>query len=240
MSLKHLGKKESKRKKTGIRILDKIIRNESNIPYGSDFWNVYDFMYLDQNKLPVLKVLEIEIPSSSKYSIESKSMKLFLNEYYKKSFKSEALIIKSIKQKFDAFIEHPVKIKFIKKFAKEPSSVDLNKYKLVSTKKRKLYKFSGFRSICPVTSQPDFACIFILCDKSLNTAWLKRYLISFKEQGDFHEQCIESIYSKLYEQYKPKNLEICGRFQRRGGIDINPVRGNSKKKLFGNFRVFNQ
>ena len=240
MSLKYLGKKESKRKKTGIKILDKIIRNESNIPYGSDFWNVYDFMYLDQNKLPVLKVLEIEIPSSSKYSIESKSMKLFLNEYYKKSFKSEALIIKSIKQKFDAFIEHPVKIKFIKKFAKEPSSVDLNKYKLVSTKKRKLYKFSGFRSICPVTSQPDFACIFILCDESLNTAWLKKYLISFKEQGDFHEQCIESIYSKLYEQYKPKNLEICGRFQRRGGIDINPVRGNSKKKLFGNFRVFNQ
>ena len=197
-------------------------------------------MYLDQNKLPVLKVLEIEIPSSSKYSIESKSMKLFLNEYYKKSFKSEALIIKSIKQKFDAFIEHPVKIRFIKKFAKEPSSVDLNKYKLVSTKKRKLYKFSGFRSICPVTSQPDFACIFILCDESLNTAWLKKYLMSFKEQGDFHEQCIESIYSKLYEQYKPKNLEICGRFQRRGGIDINPVRGNSKKKLFGNFRVFNQ
>ena len=240
MSLKHLGKKESKRKKTGIRILDKIIRNESNIPYGSDFWNVYDFMYLDHNKLPVLKVLEIEIPSSSKYSIESKSMKLFLNEYYKKSFKSEALIIKSIKQKFDVFIEHPVKIKFIKKFAKEPSSVDLNKYKLVSTKKRKLYKFSGFRSICPVTSQPDFACIFILCDESLNTAWLKKYLMSFKEQGDFHEQCIESIYSKLYEQYKPKNLEICGRFQRRGGIDINPVRGNSKKKLFGNFRVFNQ
>ena len=150
------------------------------------------------------------------------------------------MIIKSIKQKFDVFIEHPVKIKFIKKFAKEPSSVDLNKYKLVSTKKRKLYKFSGFRSICPVTSQPDFACIFILCDESLNTAWLKKYLISFKEQGDFHEQCIESIYSKLYEQYKPKNLEICGRFQRRGGIDINPVRGNSKKKLFGNFRVFNQ
>lgn len=240
MSLKHLGKKESKRKKTGIRILDKIVRNESNIPYGSDFWNVYDFMYLDQNKLPVLKVLEIEIPSSSKYSIESKSMKLFLNEYYKKSFKSEALIIKSIKQKIDVFIEHPVKIKFIKKFAKEPSSVDLNKYKLVSTKKRKLYKFSGFRSICPVTSQPDFACIFILCDEPLNTAWLKKYLISFKEQGDFHEQCIESIYSKLYEKYKPKNLEICGRFQRRGGIDINPVRGNSKKKLFGNFRVFNQ
>ena len=205
MSLKHLGKKESKRKKTGIRILDKIVRNESNIPYGSDFWNVYDFMYLDQNKLPVLKVLEIEIPSSSKYSIESKSMKLFLNEYYKKSFKSEALIIKSIKQKFDAFIEHPVKIKFIKKFAKEPSSVDLNKYKLVSTKKRKLYKFSGFRSICPVTSQPDFACIFILCDEPLNTEWLKEYLMSFKEQGDFHEQCVESIYSKLYEKYNTYN-----------------------------------
>ncbi len=240
MSLKHLGKKESKRKKTGIQILDKIIRNESNIPYGSDFWNIYDFMYLDQNELPVLKVLEIEIPSSSKYSIESKSMKLFLNEYYKKSFKSEALIIKSIKEKFDAFIEHPVKIRFIKKFTKEPSSVDLNKYKLVSTKKRKLYKFSGFRSICPVTSQPDFACIFILCDEPLNTVWLKKYLISFKEQGDFHEQCIESIYSKIHEKYKPMNLEICGRFQRRGGIDINPFRGNSKKKLFGNFRVFNQ
>ena len=167
-------------------------------------------------------------------------MKLFLNEYYKKSFKSEALIIKSIKQKFDAFIEHPVKIRFIKKFAKEPSSVDLNKYKLVSTKKRKLYKFSGFRSICPVTSQPDFACIFILCDESLNTAWLKKYLISFKEQGDFHEQCIETIFNDIKSNYEMKHLEVCGRFQRRGGIDINPSRGTHIKKLFINFREFNQ
>ena len=45
---------------------------------------------------------------------------------------------------------------------------------------------------------------------------------------------------RLEKKHHPNHLEVCGRFQRRGGIDINPVRGNKKLILFKNFREFNQ
>ena len=112
--------------------------------------------------------------------------------------------------------------------------------RLKKTPTKKIIKFNGFRSICPVTSQPDFANIYIYSDKSICTSWLKKYLISFANHGGFHEQCIELIFKTLKNDFSINHLEVCGRFQRRGGIDINPIRGTHNKKLFVNFREFNQ
>ena len=67
------------------------------IKYGHDIWNIYDFLYLDNTKTPKLKILEIIIPASSSYTVESKSMKLYLNEYYKKTFKNDADVLKKLK-----------------------------------------------------------------------------------------------------------------------------------------------
>ena len=63
---------------------------------------------------------------------------------------------------------------------------------------------------------------------------------SFKESGEFHEQCIEDIFSKLQSKYSQEKFEVCGRFLRRGGIDINPIRSSKKSLFFKNFRAFNQ
>ena len=63
---------------------------------------------------------------------------------------------------------------------------------------------------------------------------------SFANHGGFHEQCIELIFKTLKNDLSINHLEVCGRFQRRGGIDINPIRGSHNKKLFVNFREFNQ
>jgi 7-cyano-7-deazaguanine reductase len=100
--------------------------------------------------------------------------------------------------------------------------------------------FDGFRSICPVTSQPDFAKIYIYTNAKVDINSIKHFLISFKEKGEFHEQCIEYIFADLQNKYPDNDLEICGRFLRRGGIDINPIRSSKKKFFFKNFRVFNQ
>ena len=234
-----LGKNVSKLKLKGSKILDKIKRNQSNIKYGVDIWNIYDFLYLN-NKIPALKVLEIRIPSSSAHIIESKSMKLYLNSFYRQSFKKEKEILKMIKNDIEALIKSKIDIKFIDKFAKEPSYIDLNTYKPKKIRRNKIIKFNGFRSICPVTSQPDFASIYIYSDVSINTQWLLEYLISFQNKGDFHEECIESIFIEISNIYNCKHLEVCGRFQRRGGIDINPIRANKNKFLVKNFREFNQ
>ena len=71
--------------------------------------------------------------------------------------------------------------------------ININKLKLKSSPNKKVLKFNGFRSICPVTSQPDFANIYIYSDKSIETSWLVKYLMSYANHGGFHEQCIETV-----------------------------------------------
>ena len=239
MKSKILGKDTSNLKLKGLKLLEKIKRKKTDIKYGIDIWNVYDFLYLD-NDLPSLKVLEIIIPSATSFTIESKSMKLYLNSFYNQSFKSEKNIIQQIKNDLEGLLKAKIKISFIKKFNLQPSYVNLNNYKINQTKINTVLKFNGFRSICPVTSQPDFANVYIYSNTSINVKWLIKYLISFQNKGHFHEQCIDDIFLKIMNKYKCNHLEVCGRFQRRGGIDINPIRGTNKKILFHNFREFNQ
>ena len=197
-------------------------------------------MYLDVNKVPHLVVLEIIIPSDSDLIIESKSMKLYLNHFYNKTYRTKKDILKIIKKDIETKIKSKIKVKFLTKFSNEPNTVNLNSLKSKLTPSKKILKFNGFRSICPVTSQPDFANIYIYTDKSVDTKWLKKYLMSFVDHGGFHEQCIELIFTEIKSRFHIKHIEVCGRFQRRGGIDINPIRGTQKTKLFKNFRQFNQ
>ena len=67
-----------------------------------------------------------------------------------------------------------------------------------------------------------------------------RLLISYHNHGGFHEECMNNIFVDIRKKYKASVLQICGRFQRRGGIDINPIRSTSENFLFSNFREFNQ
>ena len=239
MKTKHLGKNNNK-PLSGYKILDPILRNINGMSYGHDIWNAYEFSYLDSNKLPTLKVLEIKIPSSSKFIVESKSLKLYLNSFYKKTFINEKQVLSWIKKDLTKITKTDVEIGFVNKFHIEPKSLNLNTTSRNFTKPNYPICFDGFRSICPVTSQPDFAKIYILSSTKIETKWLRKFLISFKESGEFHEQCIEDIFSKLQNKYPYANFEVCGRFLRRGGIDINPIRSSKKSLFFKNFRAFNQ
>ena len=240
MKTKFLGKNNKKLNKSGKNLLDSITRIRENIRFGIDIWNVYDFMYLDINKVPHLVVLEIIIPSNSDLIIESKSMKLYLNHFYNKTYRTKNDILKIIKKDIETKIKSKIKVKFLTSFSIEPNTVNLNSLKSKLTPAKKILKFNGFRSICPVTSQPDFANIYIYSGNSIDTDWIINYLISYKDHGDFHEKCIDQIFKDVMAKYPSNHLEICGRFQRRGGIDINPIRGTHKRILFGNFREFNQ
>ena len=240
MKTKVLGKKSNKSNISGKEYLDSIPRVSKNIKHGIDIWNVYDFMFKNNKGVPHLKVLEIIIPSNSKFIVESKSMKLYLNSFYDIAFSHYSEILKKIKHDLKLLVKDEVELKFLNKFSVEPKNINLNQLKTKTIKGGNIIKFNGFRSICPVTSQPDFANIYIYSSDSLSRDWLLSYLTSFKDHGDFHEQCIESIFNTILTRFNPKHLEMAGRFQRRGGIDINPVRGTHKKILFRNFREFNQ
>ncbi|AWN18883.1 preQ(1) synthase [Streptococcus sobrinus] len=103
-----------------------------------------------------------------------------------------------------------------------------------------------FTSLCPITGQPDFATIYIsyipdqLCVESKS---LKLYLFSYRNHGDFHENCINTIGKDLVDLLKPRYLEVWGKFTPRGGISIDPYynygRPDSKYQEMANYRLLN-
>ena len=87
-----------------------------------------------------------------------------------------------------------------------------------------------FTSLCPKTGQPDFAKIYVnyIADKKMvETKSMKLYLVSFRNHGDFHEDCIQKICDDLYNLMKPKYIEVIGEFTPRGGISIFPYASKS-------------
>ena len=90
-----------------------------------------------------------------------------------------------------------------------------------------------FTSLCPKTAQPDFARIYInyIADKKMvESKSLKLYLFSFRNHGDFHEDCIQKICDDLAKLMKPKYIEVIGEFTPRGGIAIYPYSSYSNSK----------
>ena len=82
-----------------------------------------------------------------------------------------------------------------------------------------------FTSLCPITGQPDFAEIKILYipgRRMVESKSLKLYLFSFRNHGDFHEDCVNIIMKDLVQLMAPKYLEVVGYFMPRGGISIYP------------------
>ena len=234
MKPKYLGKQNLSRNLT----LDKISREESRKDYnkfesfGVDIWNAYEFSYLLNDK-PKLIVLEISIPSNSLYTVESKSMKLFLNSFYNKNFASSKEVLEILRKKISSKCKSNVKIISKSSFKSFDKSDFTNKFGFIA--------YKGFRSICPVTSQPDWGNIYLYSSTdSLNKRDIFNFLFSFRNHGGFHESCVEKIFLHIKESYSVNHLEVCGRFLRRGGIDINPIRSSQKKLFFKNFREFNQ
>ena len=89
-----------------------------------------------------------------------------------------------------------------------------------------------FTSLCPKTGQPDFARIYVnyIADKKMvESKSLKLYLFSFRNHGDFHEDCVQKICDDLVKIMKPKYLEVIGEFTPRGGISIFPYSSYSSK-----------
>lgn len=93
-----------------------------------------------------------------------------------------------------------------------------------------------FTSLCPITGQPDWAkieIVYIPNIKMIESKSLKLYLASFRNHGEFHEDCINRIANDLFKILKPKYLRVIGDFNARGGLAIKPLtekKGNNFKQ----------
>lgn len=89
-----------------------------------------------------------------------------------------------------------------------------------------------FTSLCPITGQPDFAVIYISYipdELMVESKSLKLYLFSFRNHGDFHEDCVNIIMKDLIKLMQPRYIEVWGKFTPRGGISIDPYCNYGRK-----------
>ena len=123
-------------------------------------------------------------------------------------------------EKFDAL---GTETKYIENYSPEVLETFLNKH----TENDYWVRFNcpEFTSLCPITGQPDFAEIrisYIPAERMVESKSLKLYLFSFRNHGDFHEDCVNTIMKDLIKLMHPKYIEITGFFTPRGGISIYP------------------
>lgn len=103
-----------------------------------------------------------------------------------------------------------------------------------------------FTSLCPITGQPDFATLYISYipdERMVESKSLKLYLFSFRNHGDFHEDCVNIIMKDLIKIMNPKYIEVWGKFTPRGGISIDPYcnygRPGTKWEQMAEMRLMN-
>ncbi|AIZ59923.1 preQ(1) synthase [Bacillus safensis] len=103
-----------------------------------------------------------------------------------------------------------------------------------------------FTSLCPQTGQPDFATVYISYipnEIMVESKSLKLYLFSFRNHGDFHEDCMNIIMNDLIELMDPRYIEVWGKFTPRGGISIDPYtnygKPGTKYEEMASYRMMN-
>ena len=81
------------------------------------------------------------------------------------------------------------------------------------------------KSNCPVTGQPDWGTLVIeYTGPAIDRSALLQYVVGFRQKQDFHEHCVETVFTDLMEACRPERLTVSARYTRRGGLDINPWR----------------
>jgi len=97
------------------------------------------------------------------------------------------------------------------------------------------------KSNCPVTGQPDWGSVQIrYSGPQIDQGQLLRYIVSFRNHTEFHEQCAERMFMDIRERCKPVRLSVLARYTRRGGLDINPFRTSHPGALPANVRTARQ
>lgn len=231
--------------------IERIAQNDKISMFGYDLWHLYELGWLNSNGMPQVGVGNVLYLSDSPKIIESKSLKLYLNSFNNSKFVSRKSVIETISNDLSNVLETKVwvKISDINSQWKiiSPSGICIddidievddfdfnNRQSFLSNTiadgeiiSEKLYS-NLLRSNCPVTNQPDWGTISIeYRGNQLSHEQLLRYIISYRQHNDFHENCVENIYCELMDFCKPLQLKVYANYTRRGGIDINPYRSNT-------------
>lgn len=246
--------RSSKRDELGI--------DSQSLPfYGVDIWNHYEVSWLNQQGLPRVAVAVIEVPATSEFIFESKSLKLYFNSFNNFKIESSDELREIIICDLSKIVRKPVVVKIISLNNEElylnntsgtcvdDFDVKITEYsvnpKLLRSTVQKVVNETIYsnllRSNCLITNQPDWATIIInYSGAKIDHASFLKYIVSFRNHNEFHEQCIERVFVHLMENCNLTELTVIGRFTRRGGIDINPIRSTNLNVARDNLRLMRQ
>jgi 7-cyano-7-deazaguanine reductase len=215
---------------------------------GVDIWNAFELSWLNHKGKPQIALAEFQIPADSPKMIESKSFKLYLNSLNNTRFEDENQLRERLIADLSTAAGSKITTKInpteaiAKKGMQEMGGVLLDRLDIeidphIPADPHLLGVNEDFgpieqclvshllKSNCPVTGQPDWASVQIRYQgRPILEEGLLRYLIGFRQLGEFHEHCVETIFSDIKRYCKPDKLSVYARYTRRGGLDINPFR----------------
>lgn len=215
--------------------------------FGTDRWNGYELSWLNPKGKPQVAIMRCEVPASSANLIESKSFKLYLNSFNQSQFDAINTVTETLVKDLSLCAQEQVKVELFT--PSEFSSLQIGQIDAVSIDDLDIaindYQLDTstlavsdievdetlcsdlLKSNCLITNQPDWGSVVIRYQgKQINREGLLRYLISFRQHNEFHEQCVERIFCDIMSACQPQKLTVYARYTRRGGLDINPFRSN--------------
>jgi 7-cyano-7-deazaguanine reductase len=227
---------------------------------GLDIWNAYELSWLDNRGKPRVAVAEFRIPADSTHIIESKSFKLYLNSYMQTRFADAESVRQQIVQDISDAAGAAVSVALISPNLTNSNDHDVLDGQVIDDMPVDIDHYGPpnpaflsvdgeqvveeklvshlLKSNCPVTSQPDWASLQIYYrGPRIDRAGLLRYIVSYREHNDFHEQCVERMFIEISRHCQPSKLSVYARYTRRGGLDINPFRATAGIAMPGNPRT---
>ena len=237
---------------------------------GADLWTAFELSWLNLRGKPQVALAHITVPAETPNIIESKSFKLYLNSFNNSRFADADTVRQVLRADLSeaAWRGAPavgaslgVKLLSPELFDREPVhelsglSLDrldvecthytpapelltaaLNEQPVTETLTSHLLK-----SNCLVTGQPDWGSVQIsYSGPQIEQEGLLKYIVSFRNHNEFHEQCVERIYMDIMARCKPTKLTVYARYTRRGGLDISPWRSSHPQALPAHIRTARQ
>ncbi len=215
---------------------------------GVDLWNAYELSWLDAKGKPRVAMATFSVPADSPNIIESKSFKLYLNSFNQTRLVNSAALRGRLERDLSAAAGAPVGLDFIlpQRFGElrmgeldgiyiDKLDIEIDTYEpapeLLRNRPGDVVEETLcsrlLKSNCPVTGQPDWASVQIRYrGQPIDRESLLRYVISFRQHAEFHEHCVERIFTDIMQACAPEQLTVYARYTRRGGLDINPWRSN--------------
>ena len=228
---------------------------------GVDTWTAYELTWLDPHGKPQVALATIDVPIESPCLIESKSMKLYLGSLAQ----TRCADADDVGMKLERDLSHAagaavrVTLRGPASFASERvreldgesvddlavacDAYDVDPALLAASGEVVAQTLTSrlFRSVCPVTAQPDIASVQIgYRGPAIDRASLLRYLVSYRCHAGFHEHCVERIFVDVAARCRCERLTVLARFTRRGGLDINPFRTSAGARVPDNVRTARQ